>query len=45
MFFQYWFERSDLTAEEVLHDTRAIRQYVAIGLGQEPVPNNDQMQI
>ena len=37
-FLQHWFELSDPAAEEALYDSRAMRQFVGIDLGQEPVP-------
>lgn len=36
---QRWFNLSDPTVEEALYDSRAIRQFVDIDLGQEPVPD------
>ena len=38
-FLQHWFELSDPGAEEVLYDSRAMRQFVGIDLGKEPVPD------
>jgi IS5 family transposase len=38
-FLQHWFELSDTAAEEALYDSRAMRQFVGIDLGQEPVPD------
>jgi transposase, IS5 family len=38
-FLQHWFELSDPAAEEALYDSRAMRQFVGIDLGQEPVPD------
>ena len=38
-FLQHWFELSDPAAEEALYDSRAMRQFVGIHLGQEPVPD------
>jgi IS5 family transposase len=38
-FLQHWFELSDPGAEEALYDSRAMRQFVGIDLGQEPVPD------
>jgi len=38
-FLQHWFELSDPGAEEALYDSRAMRQFVRIDLGKEPVPD------
>lgn len=38
-FLQHWFELSDPAAEEALYDSRAMREFVGIDLGQEPVPD------
>ncbi len=38
-FLQHWFELSDPGAEEALYDSRAMRLFVGIDLGQEPVPD------
>ena len=38
-FLQHWFELSDPSAEEALYDSRAMRQFVGIDLGKEPVPD------
>ena len=38
-FIQHWFEPSDPGAEEALYDSRAMRQFVGIDLGKEPVPD------
>lgn len=38
-FLQHWFELSDPGAEEAIYDSRAIRQFVGIDLGNEPVPD------
>jgi len=38
-FLQHWFELPDSAAEEVLYDSRAMRQFVGIDLGKEPVPD------
>ncbi|WP_080639457.1 IS5 family transposase [Teredinibacter turnerae] len=38
-FLQHWFELSDPGAEEALYDSRAMRQFVGIDLGREPVPD------
>ena len=37
-FLQHWFELSDPGVEEALYDSRAMRQFVGIDLGKEPVP-------
>jgi IS5 family transposase len=36
---QHWFELSDPGAEEALYDSRAMRKFVGIDLGKEPVPD------
>ena len=38
-FLQHWFELSDPSAEEALYDSRAMREFVGIDLGKEPVPD------
>lgn len=38
-FLQHWFNLSDPGAEEALHDSRAMREFVGIDLGKEPVPD------
>ena len=38
-FLQHWFELSDPAAEEALYDSRAMRQFVDVDLGREPVPD------
>ena len=38
-FLQHGFELSDPGAEEVLYDSRAMRQFVGIDLASEPVPD------
>lgn len=38
-FLQHWFELSDPGAEEALYDSRAMRHFVQIDLGREPVPD------
>ncbi len=38
-FLQHWFELSDPGAEEALYDSRAMRLFVGIDLGHEPVPD------
>ena len=35
-FLQHWFQLSDPGAEEALYDSRSLRQFVGIDLGQEP---------
>lgn len=36
---QHWFNLSDPAVEEMLYDSRAMRQFVGIDLGREPVPD------
>jgi IS5 family transposase len=36
---QHWFNLSDPAAEEALYDSRALRDFVGIDLGREPVPD------
>lgn len=36
---QHWFNLSDPAAEEALYDSRAMRTFVGIDLGREPVPD------
>ncbi len=36
---QHWFNLSDPAVEEILYDSRAMRQFVGIDLGREPVPD------
>jgi IS5 family transposase len=36
---QQWFNLSDPAVEEALYDSRAMRQFVGIDLGREPVPD------
>jgi IS5 family transposase len=36
---QQWFNLSDPAVEEALYDSRAMRQFVGIDLGHEPVPD------
>jgi IS5 family transposase len=36
---QQWFSLSDPAVEEALYDSRALRQFVGIDLGREPVPD------
>jgi len=38
-FLQHWFSLSDPAAEEALYDSRAMRHFVGIDLGREPVPD------
>lgn len=38
-FLQHWFNLSDPAAEEALYDSRAMRVFVGIDLGEEPVPD------
>jgi len=38
-FLQHWFNLSDPAAEEALYDSRSMRQFVGIDLGEEPVPD------
>lgn len=38
-FLQHWFSLSDPAAEEALYDSRSMRQFVGIDLGEEPVPD------
>jgi transposase, IS5 family len=38
-FLQHWFNLSDPGAEEALYDSRAMRHFVGIDLGNEPVPD------
>jgi IS5 family transposase len=38
-FLQHWFNLSDPVAEEALYDSRAMRRFVGIDLGEEPVPD------
>jgi transposase, IS5 family len=38
-FLQHWFELSDPGAEEALYDSRAMREFVGIDLGNEPAPD------
>jgi len=38
-FLQHWFNLSDPAVEEALYDSRAMRQFVGIDLGHEPVPD------
>lgn len=36
---QLWFDLSDPAVEEALYDSRAMRSFVGLDLGREPVPN------
>ena len=38
-FLQHWFDLSDPGTEEALYDSRAMRTFVGIDLGREPVPD------
>ena len=38
-FLQHWFNLSDPAVEEALYDSRAMRQFVGVDLGREPVPD------
>jgi len=38
-FLQHWFNLSDPAAEEALYDSRSMRRFVGIDLGEEPVPD------
>lgn len=38
-FLQHWFELSDPAVEDALYDSRAMRLFVGIDLGHEPVPD------
>jgi IS5 family transposase len=38
-FLQHWFNLSDPAVEETLYDSRAMRHFVGIDLGREPVPD------
>ncbi len=38
-FLQHWFNLSDPAAEEALYDSRALRRFIGIDLGREPVPD------
>ena len=38
-FLQHWFELSDPGVEEILYDSRAMRSFVGIDPGKEPVPD------
>ena len=38
-FLQHWFNLADPAVEEALYDSRAMREFVGIDLGREPVPD------
>jgi hypothetical protein len=38
-FLQHWFNLSDPAVEEALYDSRAMRSFVDVDLGREPVPD------
>jgi len=38
-FLQHWFNLSDPAVEESLYDSRAMRRFVGIDLGREPMPD------
>ena len=38
-FLQHWFNLSDPAAEEAIYDSRAMRRFVGIDLGNEPAPD------
>ena len=38
-FLQHWFNLSDPAAEEAIYDSRAMRNFVGIDLGEEPAPD------
>src|SRR5215475_471048 len=38
-FLQHWFNLSDPASEEALYDSQAMRRFVGIDLGREPVPD------
>ncbi|MCP3668041.1 MAG: transposase [Gammaproteobacteria bacterium] len=40
---QHLFELSDPAAEEAMYDSRAMRRFVGIDLGKEPVPDETTM--
>ena len=42
-FLQHWFNLSDPSAEEALYDSAAMRAFVGIDLGREPVPDETTM--
>lgn len=42
-FLQHWFNLSDPAVEEALYDSRAMRAFVGVDLGSEPVPDETTM--
>ena len=38
-FLQHWFNLADEACEEALYDSAALRRFVGIDLGREPVPD------
>ena len=42
-FLQHWFNLSDPSVEEALYDSLAMRRFVGIDLGREPVPDETTM--
>jgi len=42
-FLQHWFNLSDPAVEEALYDSLAMRRFVGIDLGREPVPDETTM--
>jgi IS5 family transposase len=42
-FLQQWFNLSDPAVEEALYDSRAMRSFVGIDLGREPVPDETEV--
>ena len=38
-FLQHWFNLSDPAVEEALYDSQAMRRFVGVDLGREPVPD------
>ena len=38
-FIQHWFNLADEACEEALYDSVALRRFVGIDLGREPVPD------
>ena len=44
-FLPQWFDLSDPGAEESLYDSHAMRRFVGIDLGREPVPDETKMGI
>ena len=42
-FLQHWFNLSDPVAEESLYDSRAMRRFVGIDLGRQPVPDETEI--